>query len=131
DNPFPTPTGVIWTCSGGAIDAQGHFTGEAVGTYSVGARVGGLESTAFVEVADSTVPPPPPPPEGFSWQGTVPPQKWMNFYTKVLSRFASNPGMRLVVKIEVPPGQETAESKIQEAKAALRELGLSDEKRAT
>src|SRR5437764_2144892 len=61
------------------------------------------------------VPPPPPPFEGASgapkptpgsapipvgvtrvgWQGDVPPQKWMNFYTKVLSKFATQGGLTI------------------------------------
>jgi Protein of unknown function (DUF499) len=67
------------------------------------------------------------PKEDFAWQGSVPPQKWMNFYTKVLSRFASNPGLKLQVSFRVEPGDEVTEAKIEEAKAALRELGLSDD----
>jgi hypothetical protein len=61
---------------------------------------------------------------GFAWQGAVPPQKWMNFDTKVLSRFASTPGLKLAVSFEVPVGEQTNEAKIGEARNALRELGL-------
>lgn len=36
------------------------------------------------------------------WQGEVPPQKWMTFYTRVLSRFAANrgdpPGRRRIAR---------------------------------
>ncbi len=63
--------------------------------------------------------------------GTVPPQKWMNFYTKVLSRFASYPGLTLEVSFRVAPGEEVTEAKIEEAKAALRELGLSEQTKTT
>ena len=61
----------------------------------------------------------------------MPPQKWMNFYTKVLSRFASYPGLKLEVSFRVAPGEEVTEAKIEEAKAALRELGLSEDSKAT
>src|SRR5208283_5278652 len=37
------------------------------------------------------------------WSGDVPAQKWMNFYTKVLSRFATTKSLRLTVAIEVAP----------------------------
>jgi hypothetical protein len=117
---------VTWSCSGGNIDQKGRFTAEATGTFSVGASVGGLQASAFVEVADD-ITSPPPPKKGFTWQGAVPPQKWMNFYTKVLSRFASNPGLKLVVSFEVRPGEEVGQAKIDEAKAALQELGLPSE----
>ena len=34
------------------------------------------------------------------WTGEVTPQKWMNFYTKVLSRFAAGKGLKLTVSVE-------------------------------
>ena len=34
------------------------------------------------------------------WTGEVPQQKWMNFYTKVLSKFASARGLKLTVTVE-------------------------------
>src|SRR5207253_1108751 len=36
---------------------------------------------------------------GLAWTGEIPPQKWMNFYTKVLSKFASASGLKLTVKV--------------------------------
>jgi hypothetical protein len=65
--------------------------------------------------------------EGIAWHGTVPPQKWMNFSTKGLSRFAATPGLKLEVSFEGPPGEETTEAKREETKAALRELGLAED----
>ena len=71
---------------------------------------------------------PPPGAEitGFSWTGEISPQKWMNFYTKVLSRFATAGGLRLSVTVDVAPPGGTATSKVEETKAALRELGMSE-----
>jgi hypothetical protein len=64
---------------------------------------------------------------GFRWTGEISPQKWMNFYTKVLSRFATTGGLKLSVTVEVaPPGGLTA-SKVEETKVALRELGISED----
>ncbi len=60
------------------------------------------------------------------WRGTVPPQKWMNFYTKVLTRFASSPELKLEVSIEIPIDQERAQSKADETKSGLKELGLDE-----
>jgi serine/threonine protein kinase len=60
------------------------------------------------------------------WSGTVPPQKWMNFYTKVLTRFASSPGLTLEVSFEVPVDREQAPTKVEETRTGLKELGLND-----
>ncbi len=60
------------------------------------------------------------------WTGEVPAQKWMNFYTKVLTRFASTPGLKLKVTFEAPADGAQAKAKMEEARAALRELGLDD-----
>ena len=126
DRAFDCPA-VAWSCSGGTIDARGRFTAEVTGTFRVEAIVNEFRASATVEVAESIAPPPPPPKKGFAWKGAVPPQKWMNFYTKVLSRFASNSGLRLVVSFEVPPGEEIDQAKIDEAKTAIQELGLSED----
>jgi hypothetical protein len=61
-----------------------------------------------------------------TWSGEVAPQKWMNFYTKVLSRFVSGSGLKLTVRVEVAPDGGVSKQKVDEAKSALRELGLSD-----
>jgi len=50
----------------------------------------------------------------------------MNFYTKVLTRFASTPGLKLKVTFEAPADNAQAKAKADEARAALRELGLDD-----
>jgi hypothetical protein len=62
-----------------------------------------------------------------AWTGEVPPQKWMNFYTKVLSKFATTKGLKLKLSVEVAPEGGISKQKIEETKAALRELGLSDD----
>ncbi len=69
-----------------------------------------------------------PPPEiaGFTWTGDVSPQKWMNFYTKVLSKFATGAGLRLTVTVEVVPSGGLASTKVEETRNALRELGLAE-----
>jgi len=72
-----------------------------------------------------------PPPgleiSGFQWTGEISPQKWMNFYTKVLSRFATAGGLKLTVTVDVDPPGGTTMSKVEETKVALRELGLSED----
>lgn len=64
---------------------------------------------------------------GFQWTGEVSPQKWMNFYTKVLSRFATAGGLRLTVTVDVDPPGGTTMSKAEETKVSLRELGLHED----
>jgi hypothetical protein len=128
DRPFPCPA-IEWSASGGQISPEGTFSAGAVGSYTVRARAHEHEASASVEVTlvMPPTPTPTPPPPGFAWKGSTTPQKWMNFYTKVLSRFTTMPGLKLEVSFHVPPGGEGSDAKIAEAKAALRELGLSDE----
>ncbi len=38
-----------------------------------------------------------------SWEGDLPPQKWSQFYMKVLTHFATDPSLRLRVRFEVAP----------------------------
>jgi Protein of unknown function (DUF499) len=82
--------------------------------------------------AAESEPPPPTAPSpstasGLTWTGDVPPQKWMNFYTKVLSKFASSRGLKLTLKVEVVPEGGLSKQKLDETKSALRELGLNDD----
>jgi len=61
-----------------------------------------------------------------TWNGEVPPQKWMNFYTRVLSKFATAAGLSVTVRVDITPEGGVTEQKIEETRSALRELGLSD-----
>lgn len=61
------------------------------------------------------------------WIGEVTPQKWMNFYTKVLSRFVTGGGLKLKVEIEVTSAEGISQQKIEQTKVALRELGLNED----
>src|SRR5262249_48419713 len=72
----------------------------------------------------------PTPATGFSrvtWHGDVPPQKWMNFYTKVLSKFATQAGLRIGLNIEIAPQGGVSSQKVDEIRVSLRELGLPDD----
>ncbi|WP_197078759.1 ATP-binding protein [Methanosarcina sp. Kolksee] len=60
------------------------------------------------------------------WDNEIPPQKWTNFYTKVLTKFAGK-GLKLSLKVEVEPADGISKQKIEEMKIALRELGMDDE----
>ena len=61
-----------------------------------------------------------------TWSGEVSSQKWMNFYTRVLSKFATGNGLKLTVKIEVAHDGGVSQQKLEETRSALRELGLND-----
>lgn len=62
-----------------------------------------------------------------AWEGDLPPQKWTNFYMKVLTRFATDPSLRLRLRFEVSPDLGVAPNQIAEIKHALRELGLNEQ----
>jgi signal recognition particle subunit SEC65 len=48
----------------------------------------------------------------------------MTFYTKVLTRFATDPSLRLRIRFEVAPEAGITQMQLEEIEAALRELGL-------
>lgn len=121
---------VTWSATGGEIDSQGGYQATQLGRYTVNATLGDVRATAEVSVEEPGTKPPivePTPRRGMRWRGTVPSQKWMNFYTKVLTRFVSAPGLRLTVEVEVPAGEAVNEASVEETRIALRELGLGDD----
>ncbi len=133
----PCKVSVInWSAKGGAISEEGVFTaGEAEGQYNVSVSTNGLEALARVRIArESVTVPSGELPDGptasaqqtIRWSGEVPPQKWMNFYMKVLSRFAADSDLKLRVIFEVPVESDQSQAKENEAKSGLKELGLDD-----
>jgi hypothetical protein len=54
-------------------------------------------------------------------------QKWMNFYTKVLSKFTTSSSLRISMKIDISQADGISQQKIEEMKVALKELGLKDD----
>ncbi len=128
------PERISWEATGGAIDKSGHFSaGTAEGNFCVTAGVGRIKCSATVQItkqAPRPLPHLPPPLENsktITWTGEVPPQKWMKFYTAVLSKFAAGKGLKLKLTVEVTPEGGISKQKIDETKAALRELGMSDD----
>jgi hypothetical protein len=123
---------VAWTATGGTIDKEGVFSaGQDEGNFVVTAALGNISGTAGVAIAKGGKPPPPPaPPPGatqLTWQGEVPAQKWMNFYTRVLTRFAGNKALKLTVRVELASDEPIPAQKVEEMRVSLRELGLSDD----
>src|SRR5207248_2567918 len=114
----------------------GVFTAGTIGgLHTVRAEAAGRESIAEVRITtkddgpldsgdgdrDET-----PGQRVIRWRGAVPTQKWMNFYTKVLSRFAGNPELKLEVSFAVPLDRDQAKSKADDTRSGLKELGLDD-----
>lgn len=122
---------IVWSATGGAVTDAGIFTaGPNGGLFNVRALAAGYEAIAEVRVMTEKLPAPAPPPPGeqlIRWHGSVPPQKWMNFYTKVLTRFATTPGLKLEVSFEVPVEREQAPTKVSDTRGGLRELGLDED----
>jgi hypothetical protein len=134
--PFALPA-VSWSASAGTITPDGLYTaGPTSGLHTVRAAAADVESIAEVRVKakeeeeededDNGGGYPMPGKRLIRWQGAVPPQKWMNLYTKVLSRFTSSPELKLEVSFEVPIDSEQAQSKVDETRSGLKELGLDE-----
>jgi hypothetical protein len=124
-------TSVRWSANGGTVDSNGLFTaGDHGGAFNIRAITDGMEAPAEIRIATKDepviVPPPPPGATYIRWRGNVPSQKWMNFYTKVLSKYATSPDLKIEVSFEVKIDCEQTDSKTAETKSALRELGLND-----
>lgn len=60
------------------------------------------------------------------WEATVPWNKYTQLASRVLTKFAGTPGLTITVSFEVP-AEGATEEKVQQVRAALRELGLSDQ----
>lgn len=126
---------VMWEADGGTIDQQGIFTArESSGEYEVKASAQGQVARARVTIFKRPVPPSPgpgpqPTPQttSLAWRGKVIGQKWMNFYTKVLTRFVTDHTLDIELYVKITRSDGISAQKIDEMKAALRELGLNDD----
>ena len=116
-NPDPTPTEPQpFTLTGGT---GGSPTPTPTGTGPTPTQPSGFEPKPEDVPGPVTVP-------GFQWSGEVPAQKWMNFYTKVLARFATGGGLKLTVTVDVNPPAGVTKQTLEEVKVALRELGVEE-----
>jgi hypothetical protein len=116
-----------WTTTTGQITEDGVLTvGEATGVYVVRVQAGEFEASADVRVSET----PPPKPDGnrtVRWNGAIPPQKWTSFYMRVLSKFVSNPKVKIEVRFEAEVPEAEVKSKVEEARTGLRELGMGED----
>lgn len=94
------------------------------------AQVSDGKAEEYVPGTQTDLPPGPTIEVGVSavrWKGQVPPQKWMNFYTKVLSRYAAAKALKINLDVVVSPDGGLTKCQMEDIRTALRELGLSDE----
>jgi len=122
---------IDWSATGGEIGPEGVYeVKDSAGNYIVKAKSGSITGSASVEIRDERDPEPPPEPEepkALKWSGEITPQKWMNFYTKVLTKFVKDGGLKLNVTFEASATDSFGDLKVEETKAALRGLGLNDD----
>jgi len=131
-----------WSAPDCTMSGDGSFkASDTPGFYRVTVQADGLEGEARVVVrkpvttstdpgvgeADDGGGHPDNPKRKIKWSGTIPPRKWMNFYTKVITKLASSPELTLRVSLEAPSEGESALAKIEDIKSALRELGLDED----
>ena len=117
--------GLIWLASGGKISDDGTFVaGTQEGAYTINASSGEFSTAAKVEITKKKI-------IGkksmLTWRGEIQPQKWMNFYTKVLSRFATKKSLKISVDFTFVEETGVSEQLIEETKTSLKEIGLNDE----
>lgn len=124
---------VSWDSQGCSIDKNGQATvADALGLFTVIARSGPIQAEAQIRVVAESSPIgsktgiEEKKPRPIQWSGYVPCQKWTNFYTKVVSRFATDPSLTLRVSLDVAVDSERLKSQLDEVKSALRELGLDE-----
>lgn len=122
---------VEWSATGGEIPKDGVFeAGKDEGNFLVIAKSGKVSGEATVSIGkEEEEPKPLPLPEKMgrlAWSGEVPAQKWMNFYTKVLTRFVKAGNLKINVTFDTSAEAGISDQQIEETKASLRELGLED-----
>ncbi|MAO24327.1 MAG: AAA family ATPase [Phycisphaerae bacterium] len=126
-----------WGATGGSITGEGLFVaGPDEGVFEVSVSTEGFE--AYSQVRIRAVPLPERGSNGrggadgdqlLLWSGEVPAQKWMNFYTKVISRFASSSKLKLRVSFEVDAEGDQGDRSLEDTRNALQELGLDPDAR--
>jgi len=107
--------------AGGSNPAAGPLFGRApAGATAVSNPPGAQPNAAGARHAETAAPP------GLLWEGDVPYRKWNSFYRKFLEKIVDD-SLKLTIRVEVKPRGGIAAHKIDELRAALRELGLGDD----
>ena len=115
EEPF-VPTGMVRETPPSSTSASGtiHVIDNGTGT------VNDTTNVSTTDVYTHAV-------QGIAWSGEIPPLKWMTFYSKVLSRFTLEKGLKLTLHVEIAPDGGLSKQRVDETRVALRELGLSDD----
>jgi len=125
-------TDVKWNASGGEVASDGVYkAGGEIGNFVVTVEVSGIKGSAEIFISKDTKSGPKPGPQPklprkLVWSGEIAPQKWTNLYMKVLTKLVSSGSVKLNVSIEATPKDGVTDQQVEEAKAALRGLGLND-----
>lgn len=125
---------LTWEATGGEIDTKGVFkAGNEEGTFIITASAGDISGNAKVYISkkENIEQKPKSKDTGskiISWSGLISPQKWMVFYTKVLSKFSTSSKLKITVKFEIEDSN-ISDQKIEEAKSGLKELDMDEEMR--
>lgn len=126
------PKYIVWAAEGADIDQQGNLTASSdEGEVVVKVIADHLSTEAVVSIKRGAKPAKLKPDGSMApvmsrltWSGLIPAQKWMNFYTRVLSRFATGFDLKLNIQFEVRG--DISKQKVDETRAALSEMGLDD-----
>jgi len=128
---FPISERADWNATGGAIDSKGVYSsGYDEGEFLVSVQLGKLVATATVRIAKDTSTLSPPKVRERStirWSGSITPQKWSNFYMKVLTKFVNSGKVDLQLDLTASSEKGFSDQEIEEIKAALRGLGVNDD----
>jgi hypothetical protein len=132
-----------WSAPDCMVSSDGRFkASDTPGRYLVTVQVDSLQAEAKVRVRQLVAPiitpdgdrdkakdldPPSYTVNKIQWSGVIPPRKWMNFYTKVITKLMNSPGLTVRVSLEAPAEGDSASAKIEDIKIALRDLGLDED----
>lgn len=118
--PAPTPHPIVEnpsTSSGAA-----HAEKESSGSGGSGNIAKPITQLTKVEPLPLTRP------THLSWSGKIePPHKWMTFYTKMLTKLVSKPGLHLTVNVDLTMAEGISEDLIEELKTALQEMDMDSD----
>jgi len=121
---------VQWVSTTGEISDKGVLkTGHDTGEFVVYAKVEDLSAESRITLVEESEKPETetaPVVKHLSWNGEVPSQKWMNFYTNVVSNFVSGNQVKIKISIDVNNEEGISEQKIEELKSKLRDMGLDE-----
>jgi hypothetical protein len=121
-------TNIQWQINGGEINEDGVLiAGENTGSYCITAEVNGVKTSKKFTIKTSN-----PPPllhsstiNKIQWHGEINPQKWSQFYMKVLTKYATNDAIDMNISVTLSLTGEVSEQMQQEMQSALQELGLN------